>query len=426
MYEENVGRTRDASARWATVVGTREHERARNVAIDSIGDVVVVGDQTQPTHQSAAFITKRVASDGSERWIAKFMPLTVGSQADAKAVAVGPNDSVIVGGYFQGIVDFAGTTLDASDPLPTTEGASFVAKLSTTGDVQWVQMLDHIDLQAVAAGLDGRTYITGSVRGALSIAGTMLTTSAGDRGAVLIALGTDGVPLWGRAMLAHGTGDGGTFGAGVTIAPDGDVIVAGAIVTATELGGPILSPPAGARSAAFVTRFRSDGLYLASSIVPAPGWDTAEALSIAVDPAGATVVTSLQQNPAAGNAVRIVHVLDEAQDQQWEKQVDGPISFTADGAMLSANWIDDRAVTQGGALELATVDASGVTWSTALGERIVNAPRGTGMRAAVAGPDGGVAIVGELTGTIDIADTELAAVGGQQDDIDALMIMVDP
>jgi hypothetical protein len=46
---------------------------------------------------------------------------------------------------------------------------------------------------------------------------------------------------------------------------------------------------------------------------------------------------------------------------------------------------------------------------------------GSGLR-----PGGGVALLADLTGTINIADTQFAAVGGQQDDIDALLIMLDP
>ena len=93
LYEENVGRTRDASARWATVVGTRQEELARSAAIDSIGDVVAIGYQKQTSGQYAGLVTKRVASDGSERWTLKFQPLTAGSQADVTDVAIGPNDA---------------------------------------------------------------------------------------------------------------------------------------------------------------------------------------------------------------------------------------------------------------------------------------------------------------------------------------------
>lgn len=424
-YEENLGRTREASARWAIAIGTHEEEVARSAAVDAIGDVVAVGYQKQSNGQYAGLVTKRVASDGSERWTTKFVPLTTGSQADTMSVVIGPGDAVLVGGSFQGRVDFAGSTVDASDPTPVDGGAGFVAKLASTGQLAWVRMLDNVGVQAIATDHDGRSYITGGFTGPLNVAGTTLSSSAADSGAILIALDPNGVPLWGRAFTKHGAGDGATRGESVTIAPNGDVLVVGQFAARSEFGGPVLTVPTGARSASFLTRFRSDGLYLASSVIPTPGSELAGGSGVAFDPAGSTVVSTWEQNPNGPNTPA-VHVLDDAQDELWTTRVNGPIAFTSDGAMLTAQWIDERSTTQEGALVLATVDAGGFTWSTSLGSRVVNAPRGSGLRAAAAGPGGGVALVGELTGIVRIAGVDLAAVGGQQDDIDALVIMIDP
>lgn len=422
-YEENLGYTRDASARWAISIGTTAQDGARSAAIDTLGDVVAVGYQYQSSGQVAGLVSKRVASDGSERWTRTFVPLATGAQADAMSVAIGPGDAVLVGGSFQGSVDFAGSTLDASDPTPTDGSAGFVAKLSSTGQLAWVRMLDNVGVRAIATAPDGRTYVTGDFSGPLTVAGVTLSTSSADTGAVLIALDPDGVPLWGRTFIGEETGLGRTVGESLTIAPNGDVLVVGQFAAPSEFGGPVLTVTAGARSASFVTRFRADGLYLASSVVVTPGADAVGA-SVAIAPTGATAVSTWESHSGVVNGVRAVHVLDDAQDELWTANVSGPIAFTSDGAMLTAQWIDTGS--QQGALELATVDASGFTWSTSLGARIVNAPRTSLLRAAAAGPGGGVALVGELTGTIRIAGVDLAAVGGQQDDIDALVIMIDP
>lgn len=426
-YEENLGRTRDASARWAITLGTHEDEVARNAAIDSIGDVVAVGYQEQSLRHFAGFVTKRVASDGSERWTTRFVPLTTDSHADTMSVVIAPGDAMLVGGGFQGRVDFAGSTLDASNPTPADGGAGFVAKLSSGGQVEWVRMLQNVGVQAITVGPDGRSYLTGGFIGPLTVAGEVLSSSSTDNGAVLIALDPAGVPLWGRTFISVSANDGGARGESVTIALNGDVLVVGQFLRATRFGGPVVQLAPGSRSGAFLTRFRSDGLYLASSVVPAPGWELSVGLAVTLDPTGATVVSTAEQNPADGNAVPFVHVLDDAQQQLWTTEVHGPIAFTSDGAMLTAQWRDVSAATPTGALELATVDANGFSWTTSLGSRTVYAPRLTSITAgAAAGPDGGVVFVGALTGTLNIAGTDLEAVGGQQDDSDALVIMIDP
>jgi hypothetical protein len=424
LYEENLGRTRDVSARWAITVGTHQEEAARGVAIDSIGDVVAVGYQQRTTEQKAGFITKRVASDGSERWTMKFEPLTIGSQADTLAVAIASGDAVLAGGYFQGRVDFAGTTLDVSNPMPADGGAGFVARLSSTGQVAWVRTLPNVDVRAIAIDRDGRFYVTGGFIGPLSVAGTILSSSSADQGAVLIALDLDGVPLWGRTFIGSDATPGSAYGESVTIAPNGDVLVSGEFAGACVFGGPILRLPVGTRQASFLTRFRSDGLYLASSVVPQL-MDLEGRTRVSLDPAGATVISNVRDPGAEQNIPPAVHVLDDAQDELWSASVHGPIAFASDGALLTARLIAHRTDATDDALELATVDPSGLTWSASLGTRIVSASRYSGLRAAVAGPDGGVALVGDLTGTIGIAGAELAMTGGQLD-VDALVIMLDP
>jgi hypothetical protein len=424
VYEENLGRTRDASARWAITVGTRQQDVARAVATDSLGDVVAVGCQQENSEQNSGFITKRVASDGSERWTTKFRPLTRGSQADTLAVAIAPLDAVLAAGSFQGRVDFAGTTLDASNPTPTDGSAAFVAMLSSTGRVAWVTMLQNVYVQAIAVDHDGRFYVTGAFLGPLTIAGVTLSSSAAGKGAVLIALDATGVPLWGRTFVTSQASAGNALGDGLTIAPNGDVLVAGRFAGAYEFGGAVLQVPAGKRQASFLTRFRSDGLYLASSVVPQPR-EVEGHTRVALDPAGATVIYNVTDSVSETVEPPAVHVLDDAQNQLWSASVHGPIAFASDGALFTAQWIDRRTTGTGGALELATVDASGFTWSTSLGMRIGSASGYSGLRAAAAAPDGGVALVGHLTGAIRIADVDLRVAGGQVD-TDALVIMVDP
>jgi len=424
-YEENLGRTRDVSARWAVAVGTRQEESGRGIAIDSIGDVIAAGYQNQSNGQQAGFVTKRVASDGSERWTTKFMPLTPGSRASAGAVAIAPGDAVLVVGSIQGSVEVAGQTFEAS--YPPGGGAEFLAKFSSAGQLEWLHMLDHVGVTAVAIADDGRTYVAGAFSGPLTIAGTTLSSSSSENGGVLVALDPDGVPLWGHAFIAAHASNAMVCAESMTIAPNGDVLVVGQFYGATAFGGPVLAMPAGTSLGAFVTRFRADGLYLASSVVPPSGFEQSLGLAVAIDPAGSTVVLTQEASPSQGkDAVKVVHVLDDALDQLWVAEANGPIAFTDDGALLTAEWRDGPTVTPTGALQLSTVDASGVTWSGSVGSRVVYAPRLTFIRAATARTGRGVALLADLTGTLEIAGTELAAVGGQQNDIDALLIMLDP
>jgi len=422
-YEENLGQTRDVSARWAITVGTRQEEAAQGVAIDSLGDVVAVGYRQTAEVQRAGFVTKRVASDGSERWTRVFQPRSADSYADTKAVAIAPGDGILAAGIFLGRVDFAGITLDASDSTPAYVSPAFVAKLSSAGDVVWVAAIPHVFVQAIETGADGRIYVTGGFVGPLSVAGTTLSSSSAGMGGMVIALDRDGVALWGRVFTTNQASAGGAVGEGIAIAPNGDVLVSGEFAGAYEFGGAVHQLPAGRQYASFLTRFRANGLYLASSVVP-QSRDQEGRTRVSVDPAGATVVYTARDPGSEPSLAPAVHVLDDAQHEVWSGNLRGPIAFTDDGALFTAQWMDHRSAGKG-TLELATVDATGFTWSTTLGTRIVAAARYSGLRAAAAGPDGGVALVGDLTGTIGIAGVELALTGGQLD-VDALVIMIDP
>ena len=80
------------TARWAISVGSGV-SAGLTTAIDSLGDVIAGGHIG-----GTGFVTKRVASDGAERWMLRIEPRTPTSRSVVRGVAVGPNDAVIAVG----------------------------------------------------------------------------------------------------------------------------------------------------------------------------------------------------------------------------------------------------------------------------------------------------------------------------------------
>ncbi len=364
------------------------------VAMDSNGDVIAAGDDGS----SDGLITKRAAFDGSERWT---VTLTGGV---VSGVGVDSDDAVTVTGTCHGTVDFGGATL--SCPLNANDG--FLAKYSSSGTLEWVRLLGATGVAIVVAP-DGRATIGGMFTGTIQLGDQTFMASTLSN-AFLASYDWSGTFVWGHAFL-----DGPLIDT-MSLAPNGDVIAAGTLENAASVGGAELVPDGSSR--AFVTRFRSDGVYLSSSTVGASDVVDSRANQVAIDAKANVVVQSLESNTGSAMTTRL-HVLDSDDADLWQAQIENDdggsqqnraLVASADGTIASAQWVDNWN-TGASYMEVVTYSDAGTPAVARFGSRIPAPPAvgDMGFRTGTTGALGVASFVGDLAGTVDFGNGPVSA-----------------
>jgi hypothetical protein len=426
-----AGPTGIGTPRWAVSIGTWANDAAEAIAIDSLGDVVAVGVTTTspdqgsanvPTAPSAGFITKRVASDGSERWRVTLS----GSGEDsvtAEAVAIDGSNDVIVVGDFTGSVDFGGQTLTTA---PQT-GDAFVAEYASTGDLVWVDDLlaliggAGLELDAIAVGADGKLIAGGLFEGTVELSGQSYTASTTFQGFVA-AFDPTGTVAWGQGFSAQ------SIAQSLAVDPNGDVLVAGNFNEPTSFGGATLDPAG--TSSTYLARYRgSDGLYLSSDVV-----DGGANAQVVVDSTGRVAVQTAVGSTASLGWSTMLDVADSSDTPLWSTPIPdtgdvGPqpraLSTTPSGLILSSAW--DYSFSGGmatGELDVSAFGSDATPGVTSAGSLVTRVGGGTQVRASAVGSTGAVALAGTLNDDIAIGTTTLTHVGTE--DTDALIVLIDP
>jgi hypothetical protein len=211
---------------WALKAGGSGDQFAQDLAIDSNGNILVVGQfastlslgSTTLTSQGGvdAFVAK-LDSTGNILWAAQFGDAMTQL---ATTVAVDTMGNIFVAGYFDGSLTAGATTL-------TTAGAKdvFVLKLAPGGTVLWAKRFgDDADQRAwgIAVTSSGAPVLTGSFAGSINFGnggGTNLTSAGGTDVFVARLRGTDGDHVWSKKFgdSANQSGRNIAVGSGVYI-----------------------------------------------------------------------------------------------------------------------------------------------------------------------------------------------------------------
>jgi hypothetical protein len=142
----------------------------------------------------------------------KTSPLPGGMGTDSiwpLAIAIAPDGSYVVGGVFDGTIDFdPGAGQDIA--RATTSGTTFVTKFSADGAYAWTRTFSETVLYGLAVAPDGTVVLCGSA------------TS----GASVVALEPSGTVAWARIFAAVGAGAS-SRAERVAVTGDGSVIVVG-------------------------------------------------------------------------------------------------------------------------------------------------------------------------------------------------------
>jgi hypothetical protein len=227
---------------WSKTIFNRSMLSSADLAVNAAGNVYVAGSFDGTVDFDPSAKTKYVSS-GAERagfvlkldtngqfgWVSPFVGKRVGSTnsaSGAMSVALDGSGNIIVGGTFNGTVDFnpgSGTT-----NLATTSGG-FITKLNTSGGLVWARAL-HGNTSTFVNGLSvdaaGSIYAAGTFHGTVDLdpgAGVRSRTTAGDGDIFVLKLTSTGNHAWSATF--GGTGN--DVGFAVDVDADGTVHLAG-------------------------------------------------------------------------------------------------------------------------------------------------------------------------------------------------------
>ena len=272
---------------WSEEAGGASTDTPTGVAIDSSGNVSLIGDTNGTFTLGTQSMTSAGGTDGflvsvnpsgSAQWLRSFSGL--GTQIPL-GVATDASNNVIVSGAFQQSMDLG------LGPLTSQGGFDiFLTKFDSNGNTLWSESFgssgDDIGY-AVATDSSSNIWLCGSYQGTISIGSTILTSQAAT-GYFVAKFGAGGQPLWAvdaevgsttasaPCSLAVGTNNRGYVG--LSLSGSG-----------TAFGLPFSS--AGSTDSFVGAIQGSDGSYLGYSSVGSNGADNV--LSVAIDPTGRIV-----------------------------------------------------------------------------------------------------------------------------------------
>jgi len=286
---------------WAKSVGGTGNDSGSRLALDSSGNVHIVGffNSTSDFDPGAgvqnlssaggadAFVLK-LSSSGDYVW-AKSVG---GTESDSvNMVALDSSGNVHATGRFTGTVDFdpgAGTqNLVSTVSTPVTSDV-FVWKLSSSGDYVWAKSVGGAGGDSgsgVALDSSGNVYITGYFFFTADFdpgAATQDLTSLGNDDVFVLKLSSSGDYLWVKSV----GGTGSEWGNSVALDSSGNVHVAGRFSNTVDF-----DPSAGVQSLAsagatdaFVLKLSSSGSYVWAKSIGGTGGDAGN--TVALDSSG--------------------------------------------------------------------------------------------------------------------------------------------
>ncbi|HEY4240462.1 MAG TPA: hypothetical protein VGM88_11630 [Kofleriaceae bacterium] len=230
-------------ALWSIDVASDTAAAARAVALDSTGNLIVVGTftgtlQTSPPVVSNGgtdiFVAKVSSADGSIMWARGY-----GSDRaeNVLSVSLDSYDNIYIGGSFQGVWTLGTTTLVPSSGDNNLD--AFVARLGQDGSPDWGLAIknpyDDAEVNAISAIDDGAIVAGdfGESSGVQLTAGALTVTNGGGRDAFALKVSPAGAPVW--LVREGGTGDDDAYG--VAVDSMGNAVVVGDYEGTVNFGG---------------------------------------------------------------------------------------------------------------------------------------------------------------------------------------------
>lgn len=290
----------------AVRAGGASDESASAVAVDSLGNIYVIGQ----FEDKATFGTITLTSSGhSDIFVAKldnngnwiWAVKAGGRQPElGNAIALDGSGNVYVAGHFAGTATFGATTLTGSG------GELFVGKLDSSGSWQWairaVGFAHQSEFsQGIALDGSGNLYVTGRFfsRVTFGTIPTFVSTGASD---VFVAkVSPVGKWLW----AVQGGGTSGDYSFAIAADTSGNTFIAGMFRINAKFGKTTLKGVDVSRDV-FVAKVSAAGKWLWAT--KAGGAGTEYGYGIAVDKAGNSLVTGQFAGTASFGSITLTSV----------------------------------------------------------------------------------------------------------------------
>jgi hypothetical protein len=164
----------------------------------------------------------KLKQDGTFAWAKQFKGVDGNSNATITSIAVDVNGNTYSTGQLTGAVDFGGTTLNAQN------GARFITKLDAGGNLVWAKQIggnsapgESADANLVA-DRDGNIYLTGGYSGTIDLDANGGVNNVTGGGTFATKWNTNGDYIWGKQVDANMLPS-----AGITIVEGGMTYIAG-------------------------------------------------------------------------------------------------------------------------------------------------------------------------------------------------------
>lgn len=282
---------------WSTFFGGNKFDSGYDIAIDAVGNIIVVGEtsssdfpttpgamDTSHNASSDAFITK-LSSSGAFLW----STYLGGNATDyARSVAVDTAGNVLVVG--DTVSHHFPTVPETGNPYSRSNGHAFASKFSSDGILLWSTYLGGSDIQrgyGIAADATGNVWVTGQTSSSdfPPVSDVGGTNYSGRADAFVIKFSSSGTILW-STFLGGSEND---YGLGITIDAAGNALVVGETSSDNFPTTPGAEDTSlGGSKDAFVTKFSNSGTLLWSTYLGGGGHDSG--YSITADAAGNALV----------------------------------------------------------------------------------------------------------------------------------------
>lgn len=262
---------------WAVAAGGPENDGATDLALDAQGNLLVAGSFAD---RVAFGFREAVSRGGQDVFVAALTPqgewrgvLTAGGpeQDEALTLAVGPQNTVIVGGRFQGEAAFGNHQLRAA-----AGNDGFVARLDQNGTWDWATPVGSTEqgaVRRVAVDRQGDVLATGYVGGSGRF-GTHPLVSQGTHNAFVAKLSGGGTWQWATGAGSAST----TYGNALALDEQNRVYVTGSYSGQTTFGPHQLSSHGGDDT--YVARLSATGQWQWVTSVQGPALESGRDLAL--------------------------------------------------------------------------------------------------------------------------------------------------
>ncbi len=258
---------------WAKKAGDMGNESGIDMAKDSNGNIIVVGEFTSSTIQFESITLTNLGA--SDNFIVKYSPngdviwakSFGGAISDGvRSVALDQNNNIVIVGYFSSNSLTIGT-ITVNETPGNISSDMFIAKLDPSGNALWLKVSGGVwddSFSDVAVDNMGNIFATGAFEGPNTSFGSINVAGAGPghSKACIVKYDTNGNVVW--AKTAGGSSSDG--GESIAIDSNGDVYVCGNMASATIMFDAITLTNLG-NSDSFIVKFNSNGTALWARII---------------------------------------------------------------------------------------------------------------------------------------------------------------